>query len=440
MRRLFYYARVTIASNGGADTAVLRGWALLYYVNTKIPQGQGPIIIRDHAPGTATLAVAAHIPNGAERIACRNGHHRSNVRRGYGRRTHMTSTLNLHATDHRVRRAAWHRHRRSGPWTSPDIWAINQSGGYGRRERTHPPSRQTAIAACRCAKRNRDFMRACNQHSARETRFDVEVAFFISEAINHTVGRRGGFHSAQVRCDSITCRPRHDGVCDVDTHESRIHTPCVTGSCLRAPASMTTNSANNSAQQNLQRPPGARRHSPRFRTPVTTTVQITYSRSPSTAKLMYFRRRRCATRVEAGNSWPDRAYPRGGSEDSSQTWTLTPPPDAPNCTSPRHSCHCVGLRRRITLVRVVGPNSERESGEAMQVLDMNRCDVAQGRSTANCKVERDGNRYFRRAWKHRRQGGCRHLGSAGIRPELRRTPPPPLARRDSRGSKPAGAF
>ncbi len=155
----FYY--VEARQRAGADAVLPQTGVLMYYANILIPQGQGPVIIRDHAPG-GTLADAMIPPGESEapggtglRVTVQNGTN--------GADYNLAVQYSPPQTDYDVFMA---------PGNSPDIWVDSQKNGY---ETTPHDTGEEAIAG----EENRVYALVHNAGPAEAN--DVEAAFFFSE-------------------------------------------------------------------------------------------------------------------------------------------------------------------------------------------------------------------------------------------------------------------
>ncbi|MEK6373548.1 MAG: hypothetical protein AABO58_12720 [Acidobacteriota bacterium] len=328
----FYYLEARSPTMGAADAALPGSGVLMYYVNTQIPQGQGPIILRDHGTSTPGLADAA-IPAGGIESPAGTGITatvKSGPAGGPPFVIDLTYMPPLTGYDVSIKTG-------DPAWTSPDIWVDNQSDGYDV-ESGRVPTDNGDVAIGK--EENRIYARVHNTGPADA--FDIEVAFFISEPY-HTVGGEADFTFLK----SVVI-PRHQ---PGDTTVFVTWTPTVNDphTCVKVVLRRLlddTNSANNSAQQNLS-VLWSTTTSP-F-TPVNFSFQVT--NPASVPQLVYFR----ADQVPAG--WtsqlvPEKAYLAPGQKFVGAL-VVTPPPDAPNCT--RHDVFVTAWTPSShTLVRLGG--------------------------------------------------------------------------------------
>jgi sugar lactone lactonase YvrE len=237
----FYWVEAR-GPNVGANDPVPADGVLVYYANKLIPQGQGPVLVRDHQAGTPTLDDAAVPVGGSESPA------------GTGITVKVDSKLPSNggymvgvdyappATDYNV-----HIGVGDPPWTSPDIWVDNQRDGPGYDEENGRPAHKGSDQPIG-GEENRLYAQVHNAGPA--TAYDIEVQFLLS-APYATVGGVPDFNlyksvfinelpPGQFRNVFVTWKPLATG----DPHNCvRVH--------LRRLVS-DTNAGDNEAQQNLQ--------------------------------------------------------------------------------------------------------------------------------------------------------------------------------------------
>lgn len=305
----FYYLEAR--QKTGADTALPSAGVLMYYVNTNIPQGQGPIIVRDHGTSTPGLGDAA-LQIGDTESPAGTGL-RATVRTGTAGGSDYVLDLEydppLTGYDVSIRRG-------DPVWTSQDIWIDNQSDGYDLESGRSLTDRGDAAIG---EEENRIYARVHNAGPADA--FDVEVAFFISEPY-HTVGGEEDF--TFLKSIVIPQLPPGDTMVYVPWTPS-VRDPHTCVKVVLRRLIDDTNRANNDAQQNLE-VKWSTTHSPY--TPVDFSFQIT-NPDPNN-KLIYFR----ADRVPAG--WtkqlsPEKAYVQPNGKLVGML-RVVPPPDAFPCS------------------------------------------------------------------------------------------------------------
>jgi len=346
----FYYLEARSNKDGNADAALPGSGVLMYYVNTQIPQGQGPIIIRDHGLGTPTSLDDAAIADGETESPPGTGIS-TTVHAGSSGGPDFLIDINYTPppTGYDVSITIG-----NPPWTSLDIWVDNQSDGYDRESGRTPTDRgDVAIGG----EENRIYARVHNAGPAEA--FDVEVAFFISEPY-HTVGGQDDF--TLLKSEIIPRFSTGDALVFVPWRpSSRDPHTCVRVFLRRLLDD--TNSANNAAQQNLQ-VSWSTSHSP-F-TPVSFSFQIT--NPDPTPRLVYFRA------DEIPREWrkqlsPEKVY-LGPREKFIGSLVVIPPPEADNC---KHHDLYVTAWTPVghTLVRLggatVGVNLARQADLNLQV-------------------------------------------------------------------------
>jgi hypothetical protein len=311
----FYFieAREKVGADVGLPDKLPDEGVLVYYVNTKIPQGQGPLIVRDHNPSTKELDDAA-LQVGDKEIPAGTG-----IEISYsGKTKDLTGTKHLIDIDYTPPPKGYDVSIATGDpaWTSPDIWVDNQSDGFDEESGREPTDRGDVAIGL---EENRIYARVTNAGDAEA--FDVEVAFFLSEPY-HTVGGESDFTYL------ISKVIEHLGPGETKTvfipWLPVINDPHTCVKVVLRRLIDDTNAANNAAQQNLV-VKWSTSHSP-YR-PVDFSFQVT--NPDPTPKLVYFR----ADQVPAG--WNKQLVPEKVLLDPNEKFTgtirLTPPPDAPNC-------------------------------------------------------------------------------------------------------------
>jgi DNA-binding beta-propeller fold protein YncE len=328
----FYYVEARTRAAGGADEVLPDTGVLMYYANLAIPQGQGPVILRDHNPSPG-LEDAAIKKEGTESPAGTGI--TVTVKRGiFGAPYLLEVSYTPPASDYDV-----FMEPGDPPWRSPDIWVDNQADGY-EEEEGHPPSDQgnQGIAG----EENRVYARVRNTGPAQA--FDVEVVYLFSEPY-HTVGGAGDFEEYRsVFVDQVpfggstTPYVNWTPVTGVSPH-----------TCARVELRRLfndINAENNRAQRNLQID-----HSVHGSPYAPVEFQFQVRNEDVVAKPVYFR----AEGIPSGWDWsisPPRVFLASG-ESAYATLTVQPPPDAPDCTS--HAIQVTGwIPRGDTLIRLGG--------------------------------------------------------------------------------------
>lgn len=180
----FYWIEARTNAMTNADTALPMAGVLVYNSNDRIPQGLGPVIIKDHVPDTPDSLDDAAVPPGeSERVDSAglnvevveelpgNGGYR--VRIDYDP---PETVYNL-----------WIE-RGEPAHMSPDIWVDNQSDGYDEENERDPmPRGERPIAG----EENRVYVRIHNEGPAAA--HDVEVGFYFSSPW-HTVDDEDAFY------------------------------------------------------------------------------------------------------------------------------------------------------------------------------------------------------------------------------------------------------
>ncbi|MBP7112899.1 MAG: nitrite reductase, copper-containing [Nitrosomonas sp.] len=306
----FYF--VEARTKLGSDIAIPGEGVLMYYVNTQIPQGQGPVIVRDHNFSTQGLEDAI-LQVGDKESPAGTG-----IEVLYSKKT-IDPAGNKHLIDLNYTPPAegYDVSIATGDpaWTSPDIWVDNQSDGYDL-ERGRIPQDRGDVAIGN--EENRVYARITNGGDAEA--YDIEVAFFLSEPY-HTVGGESDF--TYLQSVIIPLLPVGETTVYIPW-VPRVNDPHTCVKVVLRRLNNDTNAANNAAQQNLS-VKWSTSQSP-YR-PVDFSFQVT--NPDPTPKLVYFR----ADQVPAG--WNKQLLPEKVLLDPNEKFTgtikLTPPPDAPNC-------------------------------------------------------------------------------------------------------------
>ena len=333
--RMFYWIESRSPGHGSFDAVVPEEGVIIYQVTQDIAQGQGPVILRD--PDLSP-------PNSLDDAALAVGE--SDSPPGTGLSISVANAL----ADNRGFRIAvdyappatdydlW-MERGDPSWMSPDIWVDNQSDGYDEENGDAPaPPDENAIEG----EQNRVYARVHNTGPADA--FDVEVAFYFSSPY-HTVDGEGAFDylastfithlpAGESRSAYVTWTPPKE--------EGPHH-------CVRVVLRRLTddiNEANDTAQRNIRVEQSA------TSSPFTPTeFQFTLRNDEDAPKLVYLRAEDVPG--EWASSFDDDKVLVAPGQTHVGTLTLTPPEDAPICTS--HAVQIIGWRARgDTLVRLGG--------------------------------------------------------------------------------------
>ena len=301
-----------------ADAAVPMDGVLVYDSDDRIPQGLGPVIIRDHEPGTPNSLEDAAVPVGGQEAPPGKGL-RVRVRRALARQAGYLVKIDYDppADDYDVWVA-----RGDPSYMSPDIWVDNQQDGYDEEEgrEPSPANGQDPIAG----EENRIYAKVHNTGPADA--FDVEVAFSLSSPWHTVDGTTAFDHFAtaepieripagESRLAFVTWEPP-------PTEEGPHH--CVLVEVRRLDDD--TNQANNVAQRNLDVVEST------TASPYTEArFNFTVANDEAKPKLVYL------TAEGIPDDWvwsfdePKILIPPG--ETLNGTLRLTPPEDAPACTT-----------------------------------------------------------------------------------------------------------
>jgi M6 family metalloprotease-like protein len=330
---VFYFVEARNKVAGSLDNDLPSSGALIYFVNERIPQGQGPVILLDKTPGTDALDDAAFqvgdsrtIPGTGITITVQAGSAGSafNIQLAY-------TPIN---TDHNVRITAGDTlNGRFYAYFSPDIWVDSPRNGLGNLAGGPPPPTDP-IENPVIGMVNNICARVFND--GPNTAFDFDVRFRISEPA-HTVGGELDFDelvairriaglvpaglpvpAGMVASPAIVCVP-WTPVDDGDSHS------CVWVDFINL-VGTDTNQFDNSAQENLETATSVT--SSPFH-PVTYPYELT-NPYPQPA-LFYFRAE------GAPPGWSVVLNPKkillNPGQRVAATATITPPPDAQVCTS-----------------------------------------------------------------------------------------------------------
>jgi sugar lactone lactonase YvrE len=373
----FYYveARKNSGEGAGADSVLPQTGVVMYYANRLVPQGLGPVVLRDHV-AVGDLTDAAILIGQSEAPG--------------GTGIKMTVQAGTNGADYNLvveykpPESNYDVDMREGdpPWESPAIWIDNQQNGYDEDQGSESEDHgEQGIAG----EENRVYARAFNWGPAAA--FDVEVAYLFSEPY-HTVGGQGSFDEYQsVFIDKIESGT-HKKVYITWTPETGV-TP---HTCARVELRRMlndTNAANDTAQRNLQIDHSV--HGSPY-TPIEFSFFV--RNEDPTPTLVYFR----VDGVPPDWSWsvsPPKALVPAG-ETASGVLKLTPPEGAPDCTS--HKMYVTGWRPRgDTLVRLGG------SSLVVNLTNKTRIDLKQ--RLDRCRPEDVKRASDREAKEESRKGG-----------------------------------
>lgn len=337
----FYYVEARDNTVAPYDSNLPASGVLVYYVNELVPQGEGPVILRDRVPSSTGLADAFYrvgdvvsIPGTGITLTVQAG--------TGGAPFSINVAYAPPATDYNVSitRGDTINGKFYG-WFSPDIWVDSPKAGFNLGGGPPPhDQRENPVAGVE----NRIYARVRNAGPA--TAFDFDIRFRISEPY-HTVGGQADFskfvgirHVASLAPGAST---------DVfvpwtPATGSDPHT-CVLVDLINL-VGTDTNPNDNSAQENLDVVTSITA-SPFH--PVTSAFGLTNPYEETA--LFYFR-------VDgAPDDWRVEVVPRkirlAAGERMGGTVTMTPPPDAEVCTT-EHVSVTSWSPRGDTLINVGG--------------------------------------------------------------------------------------
>ena len=320
---VFYFVEARNKVAGSFDNDVPSSGVLIYFVNERIPQGQGPVILLDKNPGTDTLADAAFqvgdsrtIPGTGITVTVQAGTAGAdfNIQVGY---TPPVTDYNVRITKGDTRNGNFY------PYYSPDIWFDSPRNGLGNLA-GGPPAPTDPVENPVIGMVNNICARVSNDGPG--TAFDFDVRIRISEPA-HTVGGELDFDtlvairrvaSLASGASTVICvpwTPADDG----NSHS------CVWVDFINL-VGTDTNQFDNAAQENFETATSVT--SSPFH-PVVYPFDLTNPYAEPA--LMYFR----AEGVPAG--WAAEFNPKkillNPGQRVAGTLTIKPPPDAQVCTS-----------------------------------------------------------------------------------------------------------
>ncbi len=371
----FYWIEARSPTLGNLDGEVPSKGVLVYYASKLIPQGQGPVILRDQQPGTDTLDDAplevadVDDPPGTgihvevESLLVDDG--------GYEVSFEYAPPFTDYNLSIRV----------SDPtWTSPDVWIDNQrdGGGYAEEEGDPvEPGEEPPIGG----QDNRIYARIYNDGPA--TAYDFDVVFRLSDPW-HTVGGVDQFEEFKI----VTVpqfepdEPYKDVFVVWKPLSADDPHSCVYVDLRRM--LNDNNDGDNWAQQNFN-VDYSESASPYA--PVDFSFQL--KNTEETPELVYFR----ADNVPA--DWSKAFAPEKKLLDPDEmvvgTLTVQPPGDAPVCTN--HAMHVTAYKPRgDTLIRLGGTTVDvglRNRTDLTVVAKPGRCGKDSQQKAATQAVEVD---------------------------------------------------
>lgn len=186
---VFYMIEARDNAAAGFDAALPGSGVLIYFVNELVPQGEGPVIVRDANPGTPSIDDAAFqvgdsttIPGTGITVA---------VKAGTGGAAYdIDITYAPPATDFNLRITRGDTIDGSFyPWFSPDIWVDSPKNGFNLGGAPPLPANLESPVV---GELNRIYARISNDGPAPA--FDFDVKWRISEPY-HTLGDEADFDS-----------------------------------------------------------------------------------------------------------------------------------------------------------------------------------------------------------------------------------------------------
>ncbi|MUH35800.1 hypothetical protein D9O36_08115 [Zobellia amurskyensis] len=240
----FYFVEARSPDLGNADATVPQDGVIMYYANNEIPQGQVPVIIRDHTPGTNVISDAALGVSDTESPA------------GTGISVTVQSEITdqgyVISFDYTPPATDYDLNIQKGEplWTSDDIWVDNQitGGGYHAYDQIAQQSSGPVDEDPVGGVENRIYARVYNTGPA--TAYDFEVQFHLSDPY-HTVDGVGSFDLYKsVLVGELAPDSYKDVYVVWEPLEENDPHSCVKVYLKRL--TNDTNSGNNNAQQNLR--------------------------------------------------------------------------------------------------------------------------------------------------------------------------------------------
>ena len=243
----FYYVEARSNTLGGFDDGLPDSGVLIYYVNELIPQGEGPVILRDRVLSTMTLADAVFnvghsttIPGTGITLTVQAG--------SGGAAFDIQIDYTPPVTDYNVRITRGDTIDGTFySYFSPDIWVDSPKNGFdlGGGPPPHEERQNPVIGEV-----NRIYARITNDGPA--TAFDFDVRFRISDPY-HTVGGEADFDEfvGIEHVDSLAPGSTNVYVEWTPTAEADPHT-CVLVDLINL-VGTDTNPNDNEAQENLRK-------------------------------------------------------------------------------------------------------------------------------------------------------------------------------------------
>ncbi len=362
--RAYYWIEARDNAAGDADALLPDSGVLIYYVNEDIPQGEGPVIVFDRAPGTATLADAAmhvgdsrSIPGTGITITVQSG----TAGNDYNIQVAYTPPI----TDYNVRITRGDTiNGQFYTYYSPDIWVDSPANGFNlsSSQPAHEDREQPIVGQV-------NKLRARVINDGPGTAFDFDVKFRVSEPY-HTVGGEADFDSFVGIKHIASLGAGASEVVSVDWTPDPGDDP---HTCVRVDlvnlVGTDTNPHDNWAQENL-REVTSTSSSPFHPVDVPFTLKNPYDQGA----VFYFR----ADHVPPG--WDAVLSPRkiwlASGEKMTGTATITPPLRAKHCTDQRIEITS-WTPRGITLVQVGGTSVQvqlRRPTDLTVDIEGRRCD------------------------------------------------------------------
>lgn len=179
----FYYVEAR-SNSASADSVLPQTGVLMYYANARIPQGQGPVILRNHVPGPDLTHAA--IPIGGTEAPAGTGISVTVQAGTNGADYNLSLRYNPPTADYD---AYMHPGPGNPAVETPDIWTDNQRDGPGYDEDYGRPPQDRGEQPI-AGEENRIYAHVFNHGPG--TAYDVEAAFQLS-APWHTVGGQDAF-------------------------------------------------------------------------------------------------------------------------------------------------------------------------------------------------------------------------------------------------------
>jgi hypothetical protein len=339
--RAYYWVEARDNTLGDADGSLPDSGVVVYYVNEDVPQGEGPVILLDRSPGTATLADAAlkvgdsrSIPGTGITITVQAG--------TGGNDYNIDVAYTPPVTDYNVRITRGDTiNGQFYSYYSPDIWVDSPANGYNlpTNQPAHEDREQPIVGQI-------NKIRARVRNDGPGTAFDFDVKFRVSEPY-HTVGGDADFDKfvGIKHIDSLASGASEVASVDWTPDPGDDPHTCVRVDLINL-VGTDTNPNDNWAQENL-REVTSTSASPFHPVEVPWVLKNPYGR----AALFYFR----ADHVPPG--WEVELTPRkiwlGPGEKMTGTATITPPLKARPCIDQRIEITS-WTPRGITLIQVGG--------------------------------------------------------------------------------------